>query len=157
MGAVGGLRTAKRVIDAPLEKLEDFGHQMAFYVRAFAWVWRVIVRYKKEVIRLLAEVSLGTGGLAVMGGSVAIVAFMTFFTGTEVGLQGYNALNQIGSAAFAGFVSAYFNTRELAPTSRRWRCRPRSAAASPPSSARCGSATRSTRWRSWACRRCRSW
>jgi phospholipid/cholesterol/gamma-HCH transport system permease protein len=47
---------------------------------------------------------------------VAIVAFMTFFTGTEVGLQGYNALNQIGSAAFAGFVSAYFNTRELAPT-----------------------------------------
>jgi phospholipid/cholesterol/gamma-HCH transport system permease protein len=41
---------------------------------------------------------------------------MTFFTGTEVGLQGYNALNQIGSAAFSGFVSAYFNTRELAPT-----------------------------------------
>jgi phospholipid/cholesterol/gamma-HCH transport system permease protein len=89
---------------------------MAFYVRVFAWVWRVIVRYKKEVVRLLAEVSLGTGGLAVMGGSVAIVAFMTFFTGTEVGLQGYNALNQIGSAAFSGFVSAYFNTRELAPT-----------------------------------------
>jgi phospholipid/cholesterol/gamma-HCH transport system permease protein len=121
MGALGtstrgGLRTAKRVIDAPMERLEDFGHQMAFYVRAFAWMWRVIVRYKKEVIRLLAEVSLGTGGLAVMGGSVAIVAFMTFFTGTEVGLQGYNALNQIGSAAFSGFVSAYFNTRELAPT-----------------------------------------
>ncbi|MGH3378271.1 MAG: MlaE family ABC transporter permease [Actinoallomurus sp.] len=121
MGALGtstrgGLRTAKRVIDAPMERLEDFGHQMAFYVRAFAWMWRVTVRYKKEVIRLLAEVSLGTGGLAVMGGSVAIVAFMTFFTGTEVGLQGYNALNQIGSAAFSGFVSAYFNTRELAPT-----------------------------------------
>ena len=105
MGAVGagsrGFRTAKRVIDAPLRMLEDFGRQMAFYVRVFAWVWRVIVRYKKEVIRLLAEVSLGTGGLAVMGGSVAIVAFMTFFTGTEVGLQGYNALNQIGSAAFS--------------------------------------------------------
>jgi phospholipid/cholesterol/gamma-HCH transport system permease protein len=40
---------------------------------------------------------------------------MTFFTGTEVGLQGYNALNQIGSAAYTGFVSSYFNTRELAP------------------------------------------
>ena len=120
MGAVGtggrgGLRTAKRVIDAPMERLEDFGHQMAFYVRAFAWVWRVIIRYKKEVIRLLAEVSLGTGGLAVMGGSVAIVAFMTFFTGTEVGLQGYAALNQLGTGAFTGFVSAYFNTREIAP------------------------------------------
>ena len=40
---------------------------------------------------------------------------MCFFTGTEVGLQGYAALNQIGTAAFSGFVSAYFNTREIAP------------------------------------------
>ena len=28
---------------------------------------------------------------------------------------GYAALNQIGTAAFSGFVSAYFNTREIAP------------------------------------------
>jgi phospholipid/cholesterol/gamma-HCH transport system permease protein len=75
----------------------------------------VLRRYRTEVLRLLAEVSLGTGGLAVIGGSVAIVGFMTFFVGTEVGLQGYNALNQIGTAAFTGFVSSYFNTRELAP------------------------------------------
>jgi phospholipid/cholesterol/gamma-HCH transport system permease protein len=34
---------------------------------------------------------------------------------TEVGLQGYAALNQLGTAAFSGFVSAYFNTREIAP------------------------------------------
>ena len=40
---------------------------------------------------------------------------MTLFTGTVVGLQGYAALNQIGAAAFTGFVSAYFNTREIAP------------------------------------------
>src|SRR5690242_1562689 len=40
---------------------------------------------------------------------------MTFFTGTEVGLQGYQALDQIGSSAFTGFISAYFNTREISP------------------------------------------
>ncbi len=40
---------------------------------------------------------------------------MTFFTGAQVGLSGYAALNQIGTAAFSGFVSAYFNTREIAP------------------------------------------
>jgi len=33
----------------------------------------------------------------------------------EVGLQGYSALNQIGTSAFAGFVSAYINTREIGP------------------------------------------
>jgi phospholipid/cholesterol/gamma-HCH transport system permease protein len=99
----------------PVERLEDFGHQVSFYVRVFAWTWRVVIRYKTEVMRLLAEVSLGTGGLAVIGGTVVVVGFMTFFTGSQVGLQGYNALNQIGSATFTGFLSAYFNTRELAP------------------------------------------
>ena len=76
---------------------------------------RTLRRYKKEVLRLLAEVSLGSGALAVIGGTVGVIAFLTFFTGTEVGLQGYAALNQLGSAAFTGFVSAYFNTREIAP------------------------------------------
>ncbi|MBC6461376.1 MlaE family ABC transporter permease [Actinomadura sp. HBU206391] len=112
-GKVG--RTASRVVNRPLEGLEDLGHQLSFYARAIAWTLRSIRRYRTEILRLLAEVSLGTGGLAVIGGSVAIVGFMTFFTGTEVGLQGYNALNQLGTAAFTGFVSSYFNTRELAP------------------------------------------
>ncbi len=32
-----------------------------------------------------------------------------------VGLQGYAALDQLGTGAFTGFISAYFNTREIAP------------------------------------------
>ncbi|WP_258573255.1 MlaE family ABC transporter permease [Actinomadura parmotrematis] len=108
-------KAVNRAVSAPLERLEDLGHQLSFYGRAFAWVFRVLRRYRTEVLRLLAEVSLGTGGLAVIGGSVVIVAFMTFFTGSQVGLQGYNSLNQIGTAAFTGFVASYFNTREIAP------------------------------------------
>ena len=72
-------------------------------------------RYKKEILRLLAEVTLGSGALAVIGGTVGVITGLAFFTGTEVGLQGYAALNQIGTAAFSGFVSAYFNTREISP------------------------------------------
>jgi phospholipid/cholesterol/gamma-HCH transport system permease protein len=108
-------RAAGRLAAGPLAVLEQLGRQLSFHLRALGWSWRVAVRYKTEVARLLAEVSMGTGGLAVIGGTVVIVAFMTFFTGTEVGLQGYNALNQIGTQAFTGFVSAYFNTREIAP------------------------------------------
>jgi phospholipid/cholesterol/gamma-HCH transport system permease protein len=40
---------------------------------------------------------------------------MCFFTGTEVGLQGYAALDQLGLGPIAGFISAFFNTREIAP------------------------------------------
>ena len=67
------------------------------------------------MLRLLAEVSLGTGALSVIGGTVGVIAFLAFFTGTEVGLQGYQALDQLGTGAFTGFISAYFNTREIAP------------------------------------------
>ncbi|MGH3738262.1 MAG: MlaE family ABC transporter permease [Micromonosporaceae bacterium] len=99
----------------PLAFLDDLGDQLYFYGRSLAWTPRTLRRYKREVIRLLAEVSFGTGALAVIGGTVGVILFITFFTGTEVGLQGYQALQQIGSSAFTGFVSAYFNTREISP------------------------------------------
>ena len=95
--------------------LDALGGQLAFYVRAIGWTPRTLRRYRREVVRLLAEVSFGTGALAVIGGTVGVIAFLAFFTGTEVGLQGYAALNQLGTSAFSGFVSAYFNTREIAP------------------------------------------
>jgi len=103
------------VYERPLKTLDKLGEELSFYVRALAWAPRTIRRYKKEVLRLLAEVALGTGALAVIGGTVGVIAAMTFFTGTEVGLQGYAALNQLGTSTFSGFVSAYFNTREIAP------------------------------------------
>jgi phospholipid/cholesterol/gamma-HCH transport system permease protein len=105
----------KAVYERPLRTLDDLGGELAFFLRALAWTPRTVVRYQKEILRILAEVTLGSGALAVIGGTVGVITAMCFFTGTEVGLQGYAALNQIGTAAFSGFVSAYFNTREIAP------------------------------------------
>lgn len=99
----------------PLGFLDGLGQQMLFYVRVFRAVPRTITVYRKEILRLLAEVTLGSGALAVIGGTIGVIAAMCFFTGTEVGIQGYASLDQIGAAAFAGFISAYFNTREIAP------------------------------------------
>jgi len=105
----------RAVYERPLKTLDNLGEELAFYVKALAWSPRALVRYKKEILRILAEVTLGSGALAVIGGTVGVITAMCFFTGTEVGLQGYAALNQLGTAKFAGFVSAYFNTREIAP------------------------------------------
>jgi len=106
---------ARKVIHAPVAQLDEFGDQLSFYLRALAWTPRTIRRYKKEVLRLLSEVAFGSGSLAVIGGTVGVIAFLCFFTGTEVGLQGYAALDQLGIGSYSGFVSAYFNTREIAP------------------------------------------
>ncbi|MBM7785818.1 MlaE family ABC transporter permease [Tenggerimyces flavus] len=105
----------RNVATAPVKLLDLLGAQLSFYLKALAWTPRTIRRYRREVWRLLAEVTFGTGALAVIGGTVGVIAFLAFFTGTEVGLQGYASLQQLGTSAFTGFVSAYFNTREIAP------------------------------------------
>jgi phospholipid/cholesterol/gamma-HCH transport system permease protein len=106
---------ARRVANRPLQTLDGFGDQMAFYLKVIGWIPRALRRYVKEILRLLAEVSFGSGALAVIGGTIGVMVGMTIFTGVVVGLQGYTALSQIGTAAFTGFISAYFNTREIAP------------------------------------------
>ncbi|KZB84531.1 MlaE family ABC transporter permease [Amycolatopsis regifaucium] len=105
------------IIARPGAMLEGFGGQLSFYFRALAWTPRTIRRYRREVFRLLTEVSFGTGALAVIGGTLGVMIGMTLFTGLIVGMQGYSALNQLGTAALTGFISAYFNTREVAPLS----------------------------------------
>ncbi|WAL99657.1 MlaE family ABC transporter permease [Streptomyces sp. Je 1-369] len=95
--------------------LDRPGDELLFYVRALVWIPRAVRRYPKEIQRLLAEVAFGSGGLGVIGGTVGVMIGITVFTGTVVGLQGYAALSQIGTDAFTGFVSAYFNTREIGP------------------------------------------
>jgi phospholipid/cholesterol/gamma-HCH transport system permease protein len=107
--------TARRAVRAPLGVLDNLGDQLSFYLRALAWIPRTLRRYLRETMRILAEVSFGSGALAVIGGTIGVMVGMTVFTGTVVGLQGYAALDQIGTAAFSGFASAYINTREVAP------------------------------------------
>src|SRR3954447_26981112 len=107
--------TAKRAAQAPLGVLDKLGDQLSFYLRALAWTPRTLRRYLKETLRILAEVSFGSGALAVIGGTIGVMVGVAVCTGTVVGLQGYAALAQIGTAAFSGFASAYINTREVAP------------------------------------------
>jgi phospholipid/cholesterol/gamma-HCH transport system permease protein len=108
---------AARAVDRRATGMADVGWQLAFYGRTVASAPRAVRRYPKETLRLLAEVCFGTGGLAVIGGTLGVMVGMTVFTGAIVGLQGYSSLQQLGTAALTGFISAYFNTREVAPLS----------------------------------------
>lgn len=96
-------------------RVETWGDQLVFYVKALAWTPKVLRIYRQEVAKTLAEVVFGVGALSVIAGTVGVIAFLAFFAGTEVGLQGYASLSQIGVAKFTAFISAYFNTREVAP------------------------------------------
>jgi phospholipid/cholesterol/gamma-HCH transport system permease protein len=88
---------------------------MIFYAESYAWAPKALRRYRREIIRSLAGVSLGTGALALIGGTVTVIGLMTTFAGLEMGLQGYTQLNNVGVQSLAGFVAAYVVTREGAP------------------------------------------
>ncbi len=91
------------------------GAQTWFYAKTLRYSVEVFVRYRSELVRLIAQMGLGTGALAVIGGTVVIVGFLTMTTGALVSVAGYNQLADIGVEALTGFASAYFNVRLAAP------------------------------------------
>lgn len=113
---VGPARARLRaMVRGPIQSFDSLGDQLAFHLRAIRWIPQTLVHYRSEVLRLIAEVTFGVGVLAVLGGTVGVIVMMSGFTGVVVGLQGYAALDQIGSSVLTGFLSAYINTREVAP------------------------------------------
>jgi phospholipid/cholesterol/gamma-HCH transport system permease protein len=113
--ARGPLPRLRRTADRWLDGLVRLGDQARFYGRTFTSVGEAFVHYKGEVVRLIAQMSLGVGALAVVGGTIVIVAFLTLSTGALVAVQGYNQFADIGVEALTGFASAYFNVRLIAP------------------------------------------
>ncbi|WUD66742.1 ABC transporter permease [Nocardia sp. NBC_00508] len=103
------------IVRAPLDVIDRAGEQMVFYSRTVAWIPRTVVHYRKEVMRLLAEVTFGSGALAVIGGTIGVIVFMSGSVGVVVGLQGFKALDALGSSTLTGFLTGYINTREIAP------------------------------------------
>jgi phospholipid/cholesterol/gamma-HCH transport system permease protein len=97
---------------------EEVGRQMEFYLRILRDVITMQVfrrGYTKQLTMLISDITIGAGALIVGGGMVFVILSMSFFTGTEVGLQGFKGLEQIGAQAFTGLVGSFANTREVTP------------------------------------------
>lgn len=104
-------RQAARVSDG----VDDFGFQAYFYWQAIVHIPFALRRYKKETVRLIAEISMGTGALAMIGGTVVIVGFLTLMAGGTIATQGFASLGDIGVEALTGFFAAFINVRIAAP------------------------------------------
>jgi phospholipid/cholesterol/gamma-HCH transport system permease protein len=105
----------RHLVTKRIASLRGVGDQLSFHGSAYAHAPRAVRHYRREILRLLAEVSLGSGALALIGGTVMVIGFLTAASGIEVGLQAYTSFDNIGVSTLAGFFSAYFNTREVAP------------------------------------------
>jgi phospholipid/cholesterol/gamma-HCH transport system permease protein len=98
--------------------LEDVGKQLQFYASiVYEMITQIVFRlkYRNVVFNLVSDITIGAGALIVGGGMVFVIFSMSFFTGTEVGLQGFKGLQQIGAENFTGLIGAFANTREVTP------------------------------------------
>jgi phospholipid/cholesterol/gamma-HCH transport system permease protein len=91
------------------------GEQTAFYGKALLATPDAVRRYPAMVLRQIAGMGMGTGALAVIGGTVAIIGFLTLCTGALIAAQGYNTLSNVGIEALTGFLGAFLNVRFIAP------------------------------------------
>jgi len=95
--------------------VDDFGEQALFYGETMRYVPNAVTKYRKETIRLIAEMTMGVGALAIIGGTVGVTAFLTLASGGVVAVQGFASLGDIGIEALTGFLSAFLNVRIIAP------------------------------------------
>ncbi len=100
------------------DAFEEVGRQLRFYLKV---LWAIPtqlftrLRYFSVVFALVSDITIGVGAFVIGGGMIVVIFSMAFFTGTEVGLQGFKGLEQLGAQAFTGLVSSWANTREVTP------------------------------------------
>jgi phospholipid/cholesterol/gamma-HCH transport system permease protein len=107
-------KRARHLGDSAVGVSDDFYSQLRFYARIVRAMPRAL-RYPREILVLMSDITLGSGALIVGGGMFFVVVSIAFFTGTEVGLEGFNGLQQIGAEAFTGVITSLANTREITP------------------------------------------
>jgi phospholipid/cholesterol/gamma-HCH transport system permease protein len=82
--------------------LDDLGQMAWFAMVAIGNIPHALSRYRKETLRLIAQIGMGTGAMALSGSSL-------------VAIQGFASLGNIGVEAFTGFFAALINVRIAAP------------------------------------------
>lgn len=104
-----------RELNRPIKTLSQIGDHIIFYGKAITGTPHAAMHYRREIIRLIAEISMGAGTLAMIGGTVVIVGFLTLAAGGTLAVQGYSSLGNIGIEALTGFLAAFINVRISAP------------------------------------------
>jgi phospholipid/cholesterol/gamma-HCH transport system permease protein len=104
-----------RVVGAPPRFVRRVGEVNWFALTAVGQIAHALRNYRREALRLVAEIGMGTGAMAVVGGSTTIVGFVTLSGGSLIAVQGFSSLGNLGVEAFTGFFAALANVRVVAP------------------------------------------
>lgn len=113
--ALKPVRMVSAAAAVPIQANRRVGHQAIIFFQAVAAIPFVLRHYRKEVLRLTADVGFGNGSLIVGGGTVGVVIILCAFGGITVGMESFTALNLLTMGPLTGAISGFASTRELAP------------------------------------------
>ncbi|MCU1639974.1 MAG: yrbE8B [Nocardia sp.] len=94
---------------------ESLGFVTAFIWEALSSVPFAVRRYRAQTLRTITDMTWGRGSIIVGGGTVPVLVILGVAMGAGIGIQTFATLNMIGLGPVTGVVSAFANTRELAP------------------------------------------
>ncbi|MFI9510515.1 ABC transporter permease [Nocardia sp. NPDC052566] len=109
------VRAVGEVARIPVRANRRLGHQAITFFQAVAAIPFALKHYRKEVLRLTADVGWGNGSLIVGGGTVGVVIILCGFGGITVGMESYTALNLLTMNPLTGAISGFATTREIGP------------------------------------------
>jgi phospholipid/cholesterol/gamma-HCH transport system permease protein len=109
--AFHGLNVGYRVRN----QLVWLGQLFVFVIKVIRAIPVVLRHYRRELWRLIAEVTFGGGILAIAASTILVSALLASVVGVQLGVEGLQGLNVIGLTPLTGLLSAFANTRELSP------------------------------------------
>lgn len=109
------LHALRRAARPPRDAVERAGHQAFFFVRCLADIPLVLRHYRKDVWRLLSDLTWGNGALVVGGGVLGVIIAMNMFVGITIGMEAFSQLDLLGMGPVTGAITAFAVTREIGP------------------------------------------
>src|SRR5271168_1291641 len=91
--------------------LDQVGRLAWFALTSVGLLPYALREYRQETLRQIAQVGMGTGAMAFVGGAVGIGGFVVLSGASLVAVQGFVSLGNIGVEAFTGFFAAVINVR----------------------------------------------
>ncbi|MFG1793542.1 ABC transporter permease [Nocardia sp. NPDC049149] len=113
-----GLRWVYRLVrhrDRAFAPFEHTGFLLGFVAHTLWAIPLTLHRYRAQTMRTITDMTWGRGSVLVGGGTVPMLVVLGLAMGAGVGIQSFAALDLLGLGPMTGVISAFANTRELAP------------------------------------------
>ncbi|KZF12657.1 MAG: ABC transporter permease [Rhodococcus sp. (in: high G+C Gram-positive bacteria)] len=99
----------------PMAPIDNAGFVLVFAWQVLSSIPLTLKKYRSQTMLQVTDMTWGRGSVLVGGGTAVVMVVMGAAVGASIGIEAYSALNLVSLGQLSGVVSAFANTRELAP------------------------------------------